>query len=392
VHGGAGGFGKLLVSAQIALSLVLVIGATLLVESLGKLYSVDRGFRRQGILLMQLFPQAGREQIPNRTVYYHQLADALSQLPTVEAVSYSHMGPVLSYEYKIPVSAAGSSTAPVQAVSELVGPGFFHLIGMRLVAGREFDWHDDERTPRVVIVSDSLARRLFSGDRAVGRKVDHHGRPDRKGMEIIGVVNSAILWRVQSHEPMAIYFPLMQQPGFNQARVDIRTSGNPWVVAAQAKRTLESLGHHYALQTQTLEERTSMFLTNERVVAMLATFFGGMALLLASVGLYGLMSYTVTRRTSEIGIRMALGAQRRDVLGLIIREVAWLALAGIAAGVPLALAASRLIAGMLFGLSPADPAPMAFSAAILLGVAIMAGYLPARRASRIDPMTALRSE
>jgi ABC-type antimicrobial peptide transport system permease subunit len=211
-------------------------------------------------------------------------------------------------------------------------------------------------------------------------------------MEVVGVVNSASLWVVQSHEPMAIYFPLMQEPAFNQSRIDIRTSGDPWLVAAQAQRTLESMGHHYALKTQTLEERTGMFLTNERVVAMLSTFFGGLALLLASVGLYGLMSYNVTRRTSEIGIRMALGAQRRDVLGLIIREVTWLALAGIAAGVPLALAASRLIAGMLFGLSPTDAAPIAFSAAILLGVAILAGYLPARRASRIDPMTALRSE
>lgn len=135
VHGGAGGFGKLLVSTQIALSLVLVIGATLFVVSLDKLYSVNRGFRRQGVLLMQLFPQAGREQIPNRTVYYRQLADALSQLPTVEAVSYSHMGPVLSYEYKIPISATGSSAAPAQAVEDLVGPGFFHLIGMHLCGG-----------------------------------------------------------------------------------------------------------------------------------------------------------------------------------------------------------------------------------------------------------------
>jgi predicted permease len=392
VHGGAGGFGKLLVSTQIALSLVLVIGATLFVRSLEKLYSVDRGFRRQGVLSMQLFPQAGREHIPNRAVYYHQLADALSQLPTVEAVSYSHMGPVASYEYKIPISATSSSAAPVQTVEELVGPGFFHLIGMRLLAGREFDWRDDERTPPVAIVSDSLAHRLFPDGRAVGRKVDDHGEPDNKGMEIVGVVNSASLWTAQSHEPMAIYFPLMQRPRYNQSRIDIRTAGNPWVVAAQAQGTLESMGHHYALKTQTLEERTSMFLTNERVVAMLATFFGGLALLLASVGLYGLMSYTVTRRTSEIGIRMALGAQRRDVLGLIVGEVTWLALAGIAAGVPLALAASRLISGMLFGMSPTDPSTIAFSTVILLGIAILAGYLPARRASRIDPMSALRSE
>lgn len=392
VHGGASIFSKLLVSTQIALSLVLVIGAVLFVGSLQKLYSVDRGFHRQGVLLMQLFPQAGRELIPNRTVYYHQLAEAIAQLPRVRAVSYSHMGPVEGYEYKIPVTVTGSSSVPVQAVEDLVGPGFFDLIGMHLVAGREFDWRDDERTSRVVIVSESLARRLFPGDRAVGRKVDEHGEPDLKGMEIVGVVNSASLWTPQSHEPMAIYFPLMQRPKFNQSRIVIRTSGDPRDVADQARRTLESMGYHYPLSIQTLEERTSMFLTDERVVAMLATFFGGLALLLASVGLYGLMSYTVTRRTSEIGIRMALGAQRRDVLGLIVREVTWLALAGIAAGIPLALAASRLIAGMLYGLSPGEPMTIAVSTIILLGVTILAGYLPARRASRIDPMTALRSE
>jgi predicted permease len=392
VYGGAGRFSKLLVSTQIALSLVLVIGAVLFEGSLQNLYSVDRGFHRQGVLLMQLFPQAGREHIPNRTVYYHRLAEALSQLPTVQAASYSHMGPVLSYEYKIPVTGTGSSSVPVKAVEDLVGPGFFDLIGMHLVAGREFDWRDDERTSRVVIVSESLARRLFPGDRAVGRKVDEHGEPDLKSMEIVGVVNSASLWTPQSHEPMAIYFPLMQRPKFNQSRIVIRTSGDPRVVADQARRTVESMGYHYPLNIQTLEERTSMFLTDERVVAMLATFFGGLALLLASAGLYGLMSYTVIRRTSEIGIRMALGAQRRDVLGIIVREVTWLAFAGIAAGIPLALAASRLITGMLYGLSLGEPVRIAFSTVILLGVATLAGYLPARRASRIDPMTALRSE
>jgi len=392
VRGGAGTLSKRLVSTQVAFSLVLVIGAALFVRSLHKLRSVDPGFRREGVLLMQLFLQAGREQIPNRTEYYRQVAEQLSQLPGVESVSYSHMGPVTPYEYKIPVSVPGSAAAPAQAVEDWVGPGFFHLIGMHLLAGREFDWRDDERAPRVAIVSQSLARRLFPAQIPIGRRIDVTGQPNLMGMEIVGVVNSASLWMVKSHEPMAIYIPLMQDPTRNQSRIDIRTAGDPLAVAPSARRVLESMGHHYPLSIQTLEERADLFLLQERLIAILSAFFAGLALLLASVGLYGLMSYTVTRRTSEIGIRMAVGAQPSDVLGLILREVMWLVLAGIAVGVAAALAASHLVSAMLFGLSANDPATIALSAAILLGVAIFAGYLPARRAAHIDPMIALRSE
>jgi ABC-type antimicrobial peptide transport system permease subunit len=152
------------------------------------------------------------------------------------------------------------------------------------------------------------------------------------------------------------------------------------------------MGNHWALAAATLEARTDRFLSAERMIALLSTFFGGLALLLAAVGLYGLMSYAVTRRTSEIGIRMALGAQRGNVLRLILREVSWLVLAGLAVGIPVALAASRLISGLLFGISATDPVTIASSAAILLTVALFAGYLPARGASLIHPMTALRSE
>jgi len=392
VRGGCGTPSKRLVSVQVAFALVLVIGAALFVRSLQKLRSVDPGFRRAGVLVMQLFPQAGREQIPNRTEYYRQVAKRLSELPGVESVSYSHMGPVMPYEYKIPVSIPGSAAAPAEAAEDWVGPGFFHLIGMRLLAGREFDWRDNERATRVAIVSQSLARRLFPVQNPIGRRIAITGQPNRTGMEIVGMVNSASLWMVKSHEPMAVYFPLMQEPTQNQSRIDIRTAGNPLAVAPSARRVLESMGHHYPLSIQTLEERADLFLLQERLIAILSVFFGGLALLLASVGLYGLMSYTMTRRTSEIGIRMALGAQPNDLLSRILREVMWLSLAGIAVGVPAALAASRLVSGMLFGVSANDPATIALSAAILLGVSIFAGYLPARRAVRIDPMIALRSE
>lgn len=392
VRSGPGALGKFLVSAQISLSLVMVIGAMLFVGSLQKLISADRGFNRKNVLVMQLFPQAGREHIPDRTVYYHQLADALSRLAGVEAASYSHMGPVLSYEYKIPISVTGSSGEPVQAVQEIVGPGFFHLIGMHLVSGREFDWRDDERTSQVVVISESLARRLFPAGGAVGHRLDDHTDADYKGMQIVGVANSASLWTPRSQKPLAIYFALLQMPRYNQSKIVLRTSEDPKMIAAQARRTLESMGYHYALSTQTLEERTSLFLTDERMVAILSTFFGGLALLLAAVGVYGIMSFTVTQRTSEIGVRMALGARESDIAVLVVRQVVWLALLGLSFGISVALIASRYIASMLFGLAPTDPTPVAMSIAVLLSVAVLAGYLPARRAARMDPMTALRTE
>ncbi len=389
VPGGTGALGALLVAAQVAFSLILVIGATLFVRSLGKLRTEDRGFRREGVLVVSTFPLTGRQHAPNRSAYYRELTNKLAQLPGVESVGYANMGPASGYEAKAPVLATNSSDAPMLAVQEWISPGFFHMIRMRLLAGREFGWRDDTSSPRVVIISESLARHLFPTSNPIGQKIDID---TEKGFEIVGVVNSASLWKSQSREPMAVYYSLMQQPDLNQPQISIRVAGDPMAIAPSARRILASMGNHWALAAQTLEARVDRFLSVERMIALLSTFFGGLALLLASVGLYGLMSYAVTRRTSEIGIRMALGAQRGNVLRLILREVSRLVLAGVAIGIPVALAASRLVSGMLFGISATDPVTIASSAAILLAVALFAGYLPARRASLIDPMTALRSE
>ena len=382
-HENGGTLTKVLVCAQVALSLVLVQGATLFVGSLREMRSADPGFRREGLLAVQLFPQAGREEIPNRTAYYRRLAGRLAELPGVEAVSYSTIGPVNRFEVKQSVSIANSSVAPVQAVRDWVGPDFFSLMGMRLLAGREFEWRDDERAPRVAIVSESLARRLFPEQNPIGRKID-------TGREIVGVVSSASLWRAQSYDPIAVYVPLMQEPLYNQPLADIRTTRDASTLAPAVQQTLESMGHHYPLLTQTLEQRADRFLSDERLMANVAAFFGGLALLLAGVGLYGLMSYAVARRTSEIGVRMALGAQSGDVLRAVMLKVTWLVLAGVACGVPAALAVSRLASEMFFGLRPGIS--IAFSVVILSAVALLAGYLPARRASQIDPITALRCD
>lgn len=391
VHGRAGVFGKLLVGAQVALSLVLVVAAALLARSLGGIRSVDPGFRREGVLVMQLYLKASQERIPDRSVYYRDLAERLARLPGVESVSYSHMAPVFAREYKQTVSTPASAVT-TKAVVDVVGPNFFNVMGMRLLAGREFEWRDDEKAPRVLIVSESLARRLFHDESPIGRRVDIAGGHEYKGLRIVGVVNSASLWMVQSREPEAAYLSMMQEPGYNQSMVDIRTSVDPRAITQSASRALESMGHHFALRTQTLEERVDAVLTTERMTSMLATFFGVLALLLASIGLYGVLSYSLIRRTSEIAIRMALGARRADVVALMVWEVMVPVVGGVSVGVFGALATSRMMTSLLFELSGSDPATLALSVVVMLGTAALAGYLPAHRASRVDPMTALRQE
>jgi predicted permease len=392
VRGPVRRFNRGLVIAQVSLSLILVVGATLLVRSLAKLRSTDPGYQREGALVIQLFTQAGHEKIPDRVAYYRGLADKLSQLPGVESVSYSHMGPVLPYEYKVPVSVASSSLAPVDAVEDWVGPGFFRLIGMHVLEGREFDWRDDERAPRIAVVSQSLARRLAPGTSAIGRRIRISSDPDHKDFEIVGVVNSASLWKIQSYEPMAFYTPLMQDPSMNQELVDLRIAGKPQTLSLSVRRTIESLGHHFPLRTQTLEERTDMDLNMDRMVAFLSAFFAGLALLLASIGLYGLISYAVSRRTAEIGVRRALGAQQGDILWMVTREAVSLVGVGVTIGLAGALLATRLISSMLFGLQPTDPLSFGVATLLLTGVALLAGFVPARRAANIDPMVALRYE
>jgi predicted permease len=276
-------------------------------------------------------------------------------------------------------------------VQEVVGPGFFQMIGMRVLAGREFDWHDDEKAPLVTVISESLARRLFPGRNPIGQKVNLIPGINQKQITVVGVVNSASLWRIQSRAPAAIYQPLLQV-GPTGAYLDIRAAGDPLAVAPTARKIVEGMGHEYPLYVQTLEERMDRMTVDERMIALLSAFFGGLAMLLAAIGLYGLMAYSVTRRTSEIGVRMALGAKRADVTGLVLREVVILAGVGILIGIPAALAASKWIATMLFGLSATDPATIAFATGILLAVALFAGYIPARQAARIDPMSALRTE
>jgi ABC-type antimicrobial peptide transport system permease subunit len=189
-----------------------------------------------------------------------------------------------------------------------------------------------------------------------------------------------------------VYHALMQEPAYNESRVVLRTVNAPQAVAHAAEHALESLGYHYSLKTGTLEQRTSDTLASERMIALLASGFGALALVLAALGLYGILSYAVTRRTPEIGVRMALGAKRADVLRMIFNEVLRIVALGIAVAIPAVFACGKLVAGMLFGVSVMDPAAIGIAAFTLAAVAALAGFVPARRASRVDPMVALRCD
>jgi predicted permease len=381
--------GRLLILVQIALSLVLVVSAMVFVRSLQKLRASDVGFRNEGLLIVQMFPRAGSEtqRMPGRTAYYREVVDRVGALPGVEAASYSHMGPLLRYESKSPASITRSAAAPVPAVFELVGPGFFNLAGMRLQAGRDFSWTDGEEAPAVAIISESLSRHLFGPGSAIGNRIDFG---DKKGLEVVGVVNSASLWMPESREPMAVYRAFLQEPAFNSSNLNIRIRGNAETAAPAVRKMLESMGRHNALRTQTIEDRSNRLLAAQRIIAWLTSFFGGLALLLAAIGLYGVLSQAVTSRTGEMGIRMAIGARPDEILWLVIKDVLMLVLAGVVSGIAVAVAAGRLVTGLVFDVSATDPVMIAGAVGILVAVALLAAFFPARRAALLDPAEALR--
>jgi predicted permease len=272
-----------------------------------------------------------------------------------------------------------------------VSPGFFKTLGIPLLRGRDFTETDDQHHPRLAIVNGNLAERLFPNGDAIGKRIRYGFMPDYENLEIVGIARNARIFDIRDATTPVLFLSSLQYPS-EWGGLLVRTEESPEALKTTIGHEVDSLGHEYVLRARTVAQTIDAELVEERVTAMLSAFFAALALLLASIGLYGLMSYTVTRRTREIGIRVAVGAQRQVVLWLVLRETLTLALLGIAIGIPSALAATRLIGKMLFGLSPTDVPTITVVSLLLLLVALFAGYLPARRASAIDPIVALRAE
>ena len=391
--GGASKLGKGLIIAQVALSVILLLGAGLMMRTFEKLRSLDLGLQKDNLLELGLDPTPGGYRNLDMNSYHRQLVERIASLPGVRAVT---LGPFVpspdSWKEAASPQLADPATGTMMT-GETIWPGFFETLGIRLIAGREFQQTDDGHHPHVAIVSRSAAKRLFPNDSAIGQSVRFGFMPEFQSIQIVGIVENARVLDLRDPAPPIIYFCELQLPQQAQyGTLYVRTSQAPAAVVKSLAHAIDSLGHEYAVRTNTIEQAMGFVLVKERVTAMLSGFFAALALLLAMIGLYGLMSYSVTRRIAEIGIRMALGAQRQKVLRMVVRETAVLVLLGIAIGIPCALGCTRVIASMLFGVSSSDVATITGVSFLLLVVAIIAGYLPARRASRIDPMLALRTE
>ena len=393
---GVGRLSKALIVVQIALSLVLLAGAGLLVRSFERLSSVDFGFEKGNLLEITLNPKPAAYQGLDVNAYRMQLITRIASLPGVRAVGFSDNSVPDPGGWRNTAAAMpGDTGASPEAMANLaiISPGFFRTLGIALLRGRDFEWTDDEHHPPLAIVSANLAARLFPNGNAIGQRIRFGVTPELQNLEIVGIASNARVFDLRDASAPVAYVSGLQYPkGSEWGFLFVRSNESPESMARPLADEIESLGHEYVARTRTVAQVTGQFLVPERVTAVLSGFFAGLALLLASVGLYGLMSYAVARRTREIGIRVALGAERHNILWIVFRETLALALLGLAIGVPCAFAASRLVADMLFGVSPNDLATMAAVSVLLLIVALLAGYLPARRASKVDPMVALRSE
>jgi predicted permease len=391
--GSRGLLGPTLISVQVALSLLLLIGAGLFIRTMRNLETIDPGFRHQGVLMLDVNV---RRVIPvemQQTAFFRDSLNAISHLRGVESASFSNYTPVSGGYWSQGVTVNGQRVEgdhPFLAVS----PDYFATLGIRMLGGRDFAWRDDAGAPHVAIVNEEFVRRFLSDRHPLGQRVSAAESELYQNMEIVGVIVNATPVSLREPARPCVYVPFFQQPPAraNFGTFEILVNGSLADVSAATLDIVRPRMPGIPLSTRTFTKQIENSFRRETLMAKLAGFFGVLALLLAAVGLYGLLAYTVTRRTSEIGIRMALGAQRRQVLWMVLGSALRLVAIGVALGLPAAWWASRLVSGMLYGLSATDPATVVMSVVVLAAAALAAGYIPAHRAARVEPMAALRYE
>jgi predicted permease len=393
------GFGGALVVGQVALSLVLVVAAGLFVRTFSALSHLDLGFDRDNVLVVDV----GSSQIDlkpaGQAALFDRLLRSVAAVPGVAHASLSVITPASGAMWNgvVDVPGAPAMTEEERTVClNFVTPDWFATYGTPILAGRAFDDHDRDGSRPVAIVNEAFARRFLDGASPIGRTVRRRGQPGRAmpSREIVGLARDAVYTFPRDPIPPTMYLPLAQ-PGEDGrtpwVALSVRSAGgSPARLAGSVVAAMAGVDRHLALTVRLLADQVSESLLQERLVAMISGFFGALALLLAGIGLYGVTAYAVSRRRAEIGIRLALGAQPGGVIRLVLRRVALLVGAGVVVGGVASLWAARFAGSLLYGLQPRDPVTLAAAAAVLAGVGALAGWLPARRASRIDPARALR--
>ena len=385
--------GKALVVAQIALSLVCVTGAGLLLGSWLRLATLDPGYDRDRVLLFSASSQSHGASESKRGSPYPRILERLRLVPGVTGAGYAAYTPLVS-AWNTVINLDGEASAKSGTIVRMneVSDGYFDAIGTPLLVGRDFGSGDRPTSPSVAIVSENLAREFLGGARAIGKHV-RFGSPPGNPVEIIGIVADTKQTSLQNASDPMVYFPFSQDTaGPASVSFAIRTAGPPASFAAVVKATFAEIDPRVSFTINTLARRLQNSIRLPRTLGLLAGFFGGLALVLAAIGLYGIMAYTVARRRNEIGIRVALGAARGRILALVLSDVARMVTAGVVIGVGMSLGATRLVKSLLFGVTPNDPVTLGAAALLLAAVAIAAGALPARRAAQLDPMAALRED
>ena len=384
----------LMVISEVALAVVAMVGAALFLKSFERARSMDPGFAPEGVALAQFDFSTANYDAQQTDNFCRRLSERLRQFPGVSAVSYDdsvplgfHGGNWESLEVEGYVPALNEN---MKIYRDLISPGYFDSMKIPLIEGRDFDWHDDSKAPRVMIVNQEFARRFLPNHSVIGHKVHGWG----EWFTIVGIAKDSKYHRVTENPRPYFYIPIRQifRPEYGLT-FHVRTSGSVNEAIAAVRREASAIDPAIVLfDAQSMTEYISASLFGAKIAANLLSLLSGIGLLLAAMGLYGVMAYSVAQRTREFGVRVAMGARPRDILRLILRESGTLTISGMAAGLILAALSARIVANAIYGVSPLDPLTYGAVGLVLAAVALAASYVPARRATKVDPMVALRYE